>query len=369
MIFGYICFLCIAIAVERPDLVEKVLRAACIMTPEQIRVMVPLVPLSQIRTMVESIVSAEGHAMVLQMLLPEQRKELEKECQNELSELQSALRKVTVDVAGLADTKLPDLSRQVHAFCNKPLTTLATNEHSMLHTRLVGSKTQLERCHREIRSMQRKLKLSQILLKDGVVAEGEETGSKPSEDSSATATNSSGPASVASSCNKTEDTDNSNMEAIKKTFNQIQEDLVKLGKTVSQQYLILDNSGENTHGLLHKLHDTWSRLQAENVGSNNNDDAHHSTVPQEERIYIDSDLSTTLYTAVQAIGNPGAIGDIYNFTWNDIIDLGFRTAEDFTAKGITNLKQLETLIHTHKGIKTNASNASEAASPPVAAEQ
>lgn len=312
------------------------IRASCIMTPEQIRVMVPLVPLSQVRTMIETIVSAEGHAIVMEMLLPEQRQELVTQCQNDLTEVETSLRKVTVDVSAWADTKIPELSRLVHAFCHKPLTSLATNEHATLASRLMTAKTQLERCHRETRNMQKKIKLPLTVLQADSTshagAKEEEKEVVKNEKVSPEAT-------------------------MLKSFLHVQDELSKIGKTVSSQYAILDNTGDHNHGLIHKLYDTWSKFQAEQgptAASATPAAEEGSTISNEEQMYVDSDLSTALYFAVQAIGNPNTIGDIYNFTWNDIIDLGFRSADDFKAKGVTNLKQLETLIHKHKGIQTPA---------------
>jgi len=301
------------------------------MTPEQIRVMVPLATLAQVRTMIETIVSAEGHAMVMMMLMPEQREELVAQCRSELSELEASVKKLNGDVLMLSETRLPELSRLVYAFCNKPLTSLATREHQALSTKLIMSKTQLEKCHREVRHLQSKLKLPLAVLNEGETE---------------------GP--------------------LRTSFLAIKEELVKLGKTVSQQYQILDNTGDST-GLIHKLYDTWTKFKAEqgyaqlnssDHSSHNGDDA--TAVSQEEQVYVDSDLSTALYFAVQAIGNPNTIGDIYNFTWNDIIDHGFRSADDFSAKGIANLKDLETYIITNKskrsGLKEKISTA------PIAAE-
>lgn len=311
-IIGFIDPLAMAVAVERPELVDKVIRATCIMTPEQIRVMVPLLTLAQVRTMIETIVSAEGHAMVMMMLMPEQREELVALCRSELGALEDGVRKWSADVGSLADSRLPELSRQVHAFCSKPLTSLAAREHHMLATRLASAKTQLERCHREVRNLQRHMKLPTVVLNE--VAESE--------------------------------------APIRKAFMDLQAEMTKLGKTVTQQYAILDNSGEST-GLIHKLYDTWTKFLAEK-GDIIEETTESTNVSQEEQVYVDSDLSTTLYTAVQAIGNPNAIGDIFSFTWNDIIDQGFRTADDFTSKGITSLKQLETYIMTHKQARNPA---------------
>jgi len=309
-LIGFIDPLAMAVAVERPELVDKVIQATSIMTPEQIRVMVPLLTVAQLRTTIETIVSAEGHSMALMMLMPEQRVELVEQCKTELVELEAAVRKLNGDVISLAETRLPELSRLVYAFCNKPLTSLASREHSMLATKLTSAKTSLEKCHRGVRDLQHKLKLPTVLLNEGETE---------------------GP--------------------IRKSFVSVQDELTRLGKTVSQQYQILDNSADST-GLIHKLYDTWTKFQAEK-GEATGPEETSTSVSQEEQMYVDSDLSTALYTAVQAIGNPNTIGDIYIFTWNDIIDHGFRSADDFAARGITNLKQLETYIvnHKSKGLK------------------
>lgn len=333
-------------------MVDKVIRASCIMTPDQIRVMVPLVPLNQVRTMIETIVSAESHDIVMQMLLPEQRQELVTQCQNDLAEVESSMRKVSADVTAWADTKLPELSRLVHGFCNKPLTSLATNEHATLASRLLTAKTQLERCHRETRNMQKKIKLPLTVLQKDLVPKEEQKKTKKAEASSTSA------AEVVKSAEVEKEVAKSDKPApevaLLKSFLHVQEELAKLGKTVSAQYAILDNTGDN-HGLIHKLYDTWSKFQAEQgpVTAPAAEDSHEgNSMSKEEQMYVDYDLSTALYYAVQAIGNPNTIGDIYKFTWNDIIDLGFRSADDFNAKGVTNLKQLESLIHKHKGIKS-----------------
>jgi hypothetical protein len=276
------------------------------MTPEQIRVMVPLLSIAQLRTTIETVVSTEGHAMVTMMMLPEQRTELVESCKAELAEMESSVKKTLHnDIANIAEQRLPELSRLVHSFCNKPLTSLAAREHQVLATKLTTTKTQLEKCHREIRNLQKKLKLPLTLLNEGETE---------------------GP--------------------LKKAFTTLQEELTRLGKTISQQYQILDNTGDSNNGLIHKLYDTWTRFQSDK--GEHASKPEEVTVSQEEQVYVDCDLSTALYMAVQAIGNPNTIGDIYAMSWNDIIDHGFRSAEDFAAHGITNLKQLETYISTHK---------------------
>lgn len=311
-LIGFIDPLAMAVAVERPELVDKVIQATSIMTPEQIRVMVPLLNITQLRTTIETVVSTEGHAMVTMMMLPEQRSELIEQCKAELSEMEMSVKKTLhTDITTIAEQKLPELSRLVHSFCNKPLTSLAAREHQVLATKLSTTKTQLEKCHREVRNLQKKLKLPLTLLNEGETE---------------------GP--------------------LRKAFTTMQDELTRLGKTVSQQYQILDNSGDSNTGLIHKLYDTWTRFQGEK--GEHTAKPEEITVSQEEQVYVDCDLSTALYMAVQAIGNPNTIGDIYAMSWNDIIDHGFRSADDFAAHGITNLKQLETYISTHKpkGLKT-----------------
>lgn len=315
--FPFPFFLLLAVAVERPELVDKVIRATSIMTPEQIRVMIPLLTVPQVRCAIETIVSSEGHAMATMMLMPEQRSELVAQCVTELAELETEVKKLHADVSALAENRLPELSRLVHAFCNKPLTSLASREHTMLATRLTAAKTQLEKCHREVRTLQRRLKLPTVLLNEG---------------------ESEGP--------------------LRKSFLAIEEEMVRLGKTVAAQYQILDNSSETT-GLIHKLYDTWTKFQAEKGEEIKPEEP---AVSGEEAVYVDSDLSTALFLAVQSIGNPNTIGDIYQFSWNDIIDGGFRSAEDFAKRGIGNLKQLETFIHKAKGIKEVVPSPSDSAS-------
>lgn len=293
-------------AVERAELVDKVIQATSIMTPEQIRVMVPLLTVPQLRTVIETIVSNEGHAMATMMMLAEHRAELVAQCRVELAEMEASVKKTLHgDIVAISEQKLPEMSRLVHSFCNKPLTSLAAREHQVLSTKLTTTKAQLEKCHREVRTLQKKLKLPLVLLN-----EGETEG------------------------------------ALRRSFVAMQDELARLGKTISQQYQILDNTGDNT-GLIHKLYDTWSRFQTEK-GITQPGPKHEEIPTQEEQVYVDCDLSTALYVAVQAIGNPNTIGDIYAMTWTDIIEHGFRTAEDFATHGITNLKQLETYISTHK---------------------
>lgn len=341
------------------------------MTPDQIRVMVPLVPLNQVRTMIETIVSPESNAIVMQMLLPEQRLELVTQCQNDLAEVESSMRKVSIDVTAWSDNKLPELSRLVHGFCNKPLTSLATNEHATLASRLMTAKTQLERGHREVRNMQKKIKLPlTVLQKDTDAHKAAKEAEKVAVEEAKTETESKAAEKVAEKpVEKTEGPSIETETALLRSFLHVQDELAKLGKTVSAQYAILDNTGDSNHGLIHKLYDTWSKFQAEQgptTAPAATEEPHEGgSISKEEQMYVDLDLSTVLYAAVQAIGNPNTIGDIYKFTWNDIIDLGFRSADDFKAKGVTDLKQLEALIHKHKGIKT-PSSPQEAAS---AAEQ
>ncbi len=58
----------------------------------------------------------------------------------------------------------------------------------------------------------------------------------------------------------------------------------------------------------------------------------------------DADGAVELYEAVKQIGNPDAVGNHYRMTWNEIIQAGFRTVQDFVAHGITNLEQLQQYI-------------------------
>jgi len=58
----------------------------------------------------------------------------------------------------------------------------------------------------------------------------------------------------------------------------------------------------------------------------------------------EDDSALVLFEAVKMIGNPDAIGNIYRMTWGDIMQSGFRSVEDFKAKGISSLEQLQMFI-------------------------
>jgi hypothetical protein len=67
-----------------------------------------------------------------------------------------------------------------------------------------------------------------------------------------------------------------------------------------------------------------------------------------ELVFVKEDASVELYEAVKTLGNPSAIGDIYHFTWSDIVEFGFRNRADFVEKNITTLKELEDYITNQK---------------------
>lgn len=67
-----------------------------------------------------------------------------------------------------------------------------------------------------------------------------------------------------------------------------------------------------------------------------------------DAVYADEDRAVMLFEAVKKIGNPDAIGTHYPMTWDDIIDCGFRGADDMKEKGITNLTELQKFVDERK---------------------
>jgi len=68
----------------------------------------------------------------------------------------------------------------------------------------------------------------------------------------------------------------------------------------------------------------------------------------EERVFVDDDLSVSLFDAVKQLGNPATIGDIYSISWQDIIQGGFTKREDFERENIHSLAELEEFIVASK---------------------
>eukprot|EP01121_Diplochlamys_sp_Union-15-3_P014775 TRINITY_DN475_c0_g1_i1.p1 TRINITY_DN475_c0_g1~~TRINITY_DN475_c0_g1_i1.p1 ORF type:complete len:488 (+),score=87.50 TRINITY_DN475_c0_g1_i1:101-1564(+) len=351
--------LAMAVAVEKPELVDKVIQVTSIMTPGQIRVMVPLMTLDQIRRTIENIVESEECLNVaLEMLGAEQKEEFCKIFDKEFSEYDSKLKQLQEDGEKVCTNLMPFLHKDIELFCSECTiySTEVEQKYRKVTEQVTVVRSQIETLQKAIRNVQHRIKLPLIII------------TKQEND------------------------------RLYSQYLVLSENYITLSRQMHSQFLRLTTN--NSDGLIQLLNHRWLSLQSpskteskespstnSSVNNNNSNakESTDSTVPaetttnnstsnttesstvtrssspsentksifdvsscnEEELVFVDEDSSVELYEAIKAIGNPNTFGDIYKISWEDIIKCGFRRQRDFAEKNINNLKELETFISNH----------------------
>lgn len=297
-IIGFIDPLAMAVAAENPKLVEKVIEACCIMTIDQIKVLVPLLNGTQVKQVLEVIDSDKVQKVMLTMTTEDQRTEIIKSLTNDLEYLR---KKVSEDIEPLLaekmEDKLKDLELKVKKFCEKDANDIREGEYIEYLEILNEIKKRIEGGQKDTRNLQNKVKVPMCIL------------------------------------------DKSN-EKLLEEFSKLSIKLTDASSKLLQQYQIIDK-GNLKDGLIHSLNEKWELIKDKVIVEKSLRDSDLIDANDSELIFMDCDSSAVLYEAIKSIGNPAAIGEIYNITWNEIIEFGFRTEEDFKRHKISTLKELE----------------------------
>jgi hypothetical protein len=309
--------LALAVAVENPSLVDKILDATSLMTPEQIRVIVPLLNLSQIRQVIENIESEECMQIMMEMITSEQKKELQAIVESELSMHEKKREDVFLpQLHKLTTDSIPSLKRGIEAFCeDASFSGNREREFRVLSDQLKKVRHSIEKLQREVRKLQKQLKLPLRLLKKV----------------------------------NNNNNNNNSVEKLFVAYKTLAEQLADISQQLHQQFQILDK-GNLKDGLIHSLYSKWQRIKEQwmqQATAQTRQDIEQQC-NEKERVFVNEDASVELYEAVKTLGNPAAIGDIYHLTWSDIVELGFRNRTDFASKNITTLKELEDYIATQR---------------------
>jgi hypothetical protein len=309
---GFIDPLAMAVAVERPEMVDKVIEATCVMTAEQIRVIIPLLNIAQIRQVFENVESDDGLKVATEMLTLERKKELIALFEHEISELNTKREEYfSAQLSKLIAEHIPALKNSVEQFCQD--CTLSSNlerEFRVLSEQMKKVRSSIEKLQRDIRKTQTQLKLPlRILTKN-------------------------------------------QQEKLHELYTTLAEQLVTITQQLHEQALILDK-GNLKDGLVHQVYAKWQAIKEQWVQKAANDAREADMqIDSREAVFVEEDQSVVLYEAIKKIGNPAAINDIYKITWDDIIHNGFRTERDFADKRITSLKELEEYITKQKQMAT-----------------
>lgn len=298
-IIGFIDPLAMAVAAENPKLVAKVIEASCIMTGEQIKVLVPLLNGEQVKQVLEVIESNEIQKIVLSMMTDEQKETIAISLKEDLDVLQKKLNEEIAPLIKIEnDDKLKLLELNVKEFCSKDSTSICEDEYNDHLDNLNVFKKSIETGQRESRYIQNKIKVPLCIL------------------------------------------DKSNQDLLD-SFNNLSIEVTNTSSKLLQQYQIIDK-GNLKDGLIHTLNEKWELIKPNFVKeTTNNVNTNDIDANDSELVFMDCDTSVALYEAIKSIGNPATIGDIYKITWNEIIEYGFRTEEDFKRNEIATLKDLE----------------------------
>eukprot|EP01120_Amphizonella_sp_Union-15-10_P016586 TRINITY_DN8822_c0_g1_i1.p1 TRINITY_DN8822_c0_g1~~TRINITY_DN8822_c0_g1_i1.p1 ORF type:complete len:447 (+),score=84.99 TRINITY_DN8822_c0_g1_i1:44-1342(+) len=304
--------LAMAVAVENQDLVDKVIEVTSIMTPQQIRVIIPLLSLPKIVKAMQNIESDDCFDVAMEMLSVQQKEDLTLLFEKQRLEVEAQLLDYQVRTDKISDIDLSQLRKDITNFCEiesfSPELKLRYRE---LMERLKQIKSQIESLQQNVRYTQKQIKLP---LK--IVSEREN-------------------------------------EELHRAYASISATSISLSRQLHANYVMLSNTNQKEdliemlngrwHGISSSLPDDSPLLVQEEISSG----PRPGSIPDcnaEELVFVDDDLSVGLYEAVKTLGNPETFGDIYKISWEDIIKCGFRKEKDFTEKGIRNLKDLEGYI-------------------------
>lgn len=277
--------LAMCIAIKIPDLAKKLIESSAVMTPDQIHVIVPLLTNEQIREMFKVLQSEELISIGINML--DDKIELMKLLKGDLPQLESKLDNTTPELQ-LIKKRLSDIEIVVQKFSFDR----KEGNHQEISRKLKNIKTQIELVQQTLRELHSSLTLP---LKLVTQEEDKETGEK---------------------------------------FNALENSCKEALREAHHQFSSLDK-------LISEFNKQFQRIESEEIAPLHLEDSAPNLKSSSDAIYEDDDRALRLYEAIKQIGNPDAIGNYYPMSWNQIIEAGFRTVDDFHRAGIENLEQLQ----------------------------
>jgi len=286
--------LALAVAVKLPDLTSRIIEVAAIMTVEQLKIVVPLLEEAEVIQTFLSLEDENQIEVVLSMI-QEKKEKLTEMIHKDFERLDN----IKIDIKPKLDTvqdQLHRLSQQIQTLEQCKDMEILQPEYETIAKFTKSTKTEIESIQKNIRDVQSALKLPLKLL---------------SQD----------------------------MEMYTK-YKELSEEISIMAKTGHAHLARLSSSDVLTSSLSsvwQKLQPTVSRKRSLSLTS--------ETLDNSESDGEDDSLAIGLYDAVKQIGNPESIGNYYSMTWNDIIEAGFRSLQDFKDKEISNLEKLQQYLH------------------------
>mmetsp|Transcript_28999 Transcript_28999/g.40816 ORF Transcript_28999/g.40816 Transcript_28999/m.40816 type:complete len:438 (+) Transcript_28999:99-1412(+) len=289
--------LAMAIAVGLPELTGRILRSSGVMTVEQIRVCVPVMSLENIRDLI-SILEHDSQIDVSISMI-DRKDDLIKLIEDSWPALEKQKKDISTRLSALSSRQLPELEQRITRLS---VSDNKASEYDLVVRNMKNTKAEIESLQMTTRDIQAQLKL---------------------------------PLKIASSSSD--------------LFNKAQtlsKELTEIAKELSTHF-------RSNDALINLLNREWESIKPIAAASNSNRETESVQTAGEplsnssDSIFED-DRAILLYEAIKEIGNPDAVGSHYAFSWNDIIESGFRTSKDFKEKGISTLEQLQKYIQSQK---------------------
>lgn len=289
--------LAMCVAVENSELCQKLIESAAAMTVDQIRVIVPLLDIYQIRDICKEVKEDSHLETIISMIDSEQKEEMIQMLEEDFSNLQTKQNLIAPRLKSIKEEEFVKFSSpllEINSASNKQ------EKYNELVRHVKNLKTEIESLQRSIRDIQAFLPLPIRLLSQEKSSYG--------------------------------------------FYLQLENQLKVLAKEAYSMFLSIDKSISELSTIACQIEQTTTTMDDNNRNNHNDDDAViQDQVCSPDSIYED-DRAILLYEAVKEIGNPDAVANIYSMTWNQIIQAGFRSADDFKRKGVASLEQLQKYI-------------------------
>eukprot|EP01114_Cavostelium_apophysatum_P024531 TRINITY_DN962_c0_g1_i1.p1 TRINITY_DN962_c0_g1~~TRINITY_DN962_c0_g1_i1.p1 ORF type:complete len:429 (-),score=107.22 TRINITY_DN962_c0_g1_i1:84-1370(-) len=298
---GFVDPLALALAARISELAERIAEACGVMTTEQIRVVVPLISAKHCRKILTALEHESQIEVAVSMIDRSQRDEIVKLMEADIAQLNKKREELSPRLDFIKQ-QIPMIGRRI-----ADLSEIADKEgeYELIVRNIRSTKSEIENLLQTVQELQATLKL---------------------------------PAKIMNSSDHGE---------IMKKYADLSDFIRDIGRETHAQSGILSAND----GLITVLNSQWERIRptrehsALNVGAAR---PANSPISEDSEMFVDDDLAVVLYEAVKKIGNPEAVGSHYAMTWTDIIQRGFRNADDFSKKGIFNLEQLQRYVETTK---------------------
>lgn len=290
--------LAMAIAVGIAELTGRILRSSGVMTVEQIRVCVPLMTTENIRDLISILEHDSQIDIAISMI--DRKDELIKLIEDSWPALEKQKKDITTRLDSLRSRQLPDLEQKIKQLS---VSDNKASEYEVVVRNMKTTKAEIESMQMTTRDIQAQIKL---------------------------------PLKIAASSSD--------------LFNKAQilsKELIDIAKELSTHFRSNDS-------LINLLNREWESIKPSAAASNANRETSEPVQTAGEPLssssdsIFEDDRAILLYEAIKEIGNPDAVGNHYSFSWNDIIESGFRTSKDFKEKGISTLEQLQKYIQSLK---------------------